>query len=88
MVNKSPKIKELLLDVLKPNEPSIIELAKVLSNNKNIKSVNIGVYDVDKKTENVHITLNGKNLNYIKIKSVIEKQGAVIHSIDGVLVEN
>ncbi|MFH8110210.1 MAG: DUF211 domain-containing protein [Candidatus Aenigmatarchaeota archaeon] len=33
------------------------------------------------------IVVTGNNLNFSKIKKVIEESGGVIHSIDGVLAE-
>jgi hypothetical protein len=81
------QVKLLVLDVLKPHEPSIIELSKILCRHKDIRNADIEVYGVDKKTEDVKITVEGKNLNYLKIKDLIEKQGAAIHSVDRVITK-
>lgn len=90
MTSKMPKpiLKNIKLDVLKPMEPSIIELSKAICKYKNIKNISIDVEEVDRRTEKVKILISGKVLDYIKIKEIIEKQGCAIHSIDYVLVEN
>ncbi len=85
---RKPRVNKLVLDVLKPNEPSIIDLGKSFYKNKNIDCVSINVLEVDKKTENVKVVIEGKDLNFNKIKDIIENQGSVIHSIDGIIVEN
>jgi len=77
-------IKLLVLDVLKPHEPSIIELAKTISNTKGVSGCNLAVFEIDKKVENVKLTIEGTNIGYDKIKEIIEKSGGTIHSIDEV----
>ena len=82
-----PKIKLLVLDVLKPHDPSITKLGEFLVRQKDIKKVDIQVYGVDKKTEDVKITIEGTDLNYLRIKDLIEKQGAAVHSVDRVIIK-
>ncbi|MCD6541977.1 MAG: DUF211 domain-containing protein [Thermoplasmata archaeon] len=77
-------IKRLILDVLKPHVPSIIELAKRLGDLEGISGVNISLKEVDTDTDNVKITIEGDNIDYESVKRVIEECGAAIHSIDGV----
>lgn len=78
------EIKRLVLDVLKPHHPSILEIAKDLSNLRGINGVNLSLYEVDQQTENIKITIEGDNIKYDLVKDVIEDLGAVIHSIDEV----
>ncbi len=77
-------IKLLVLDVLKPHEPSIIELANTLSNINGVSGCNFAVFEIDKKVENVKLTLEGNKINYDKIRETIEKSGGTVHSIDEV----
>ena len=77
-------IRLLVLDVLKPHEPSILKLASFLGDVKGVDGVDISVYEIDSKVENVKITLQGKDINFQKVKSIIEDNGATIHSIDKV----
>jgi hypothetical protein len=72
----------LVLDVLKPHHPSIVELSKKLSVLKGVDGVNLSLYEVDQQTENIKITVEGENLDYEEIKQSIDNLGAVIHSVD------
>ena len=79
-----PGIKRLHLDVLKPSEPSIIELTKKLAALKGVDAVDIVVKEVDRRVEKVRIIAEGDNLDFDKIRVVIEGIGASVHSIDRV----
>ena len=78
-------IRRLVLDILKPHYPLTVEYAKALSELEDISGVNLSLYEVDQQTENVKITIEGDDLDYERIKEVIEELGAVIHSIDEIL---
>jgi len=77
-------IKRIILDVLKPHAPSIIEVAERLSCLAGITGVNISLEEVDAETDSVKITIEGSNINYDAVKKELSECGAVIHSIDGV----
>jgi hypothetical protein len=77
-------VKRIILDVLKPHNPSIIELAEKLGGLEGISGVNISLEEVDAQTDSVKITIEGTNIDYEKVKTEISDCGAVIHSIDGV----
>ena len=77
-------IKRIILDVLKPHTPSIIEVAERLANLEGISGVNVSLEEVDAETDSVKITIEGNNINYVDVKKEILDCGAVIHSIDGV----
>jgi Uncharacterized protein conserved in archaea len=86
-------IKRLVLDVLKPHKPSILELAKKISKLPHVTGVNLSIQEVDTETETIKITVEGNDIDFEELESVIEEMGAVIHSIDEVaagmkLVEN
>jgi hypothetical protein len=76
------KIRRLVLDVLKPYEPSIIDLAQELSELEGIDGVNISIYEIDRKVENAKITIQGKNIVYDEVLKVIQDNGGAVHSID------
>ena len=78
------EIKRLVLDVLKPHHPSIIELSKRISNMAGVLGVNCTIDEVDQDTESLKVTIEGTSINYEKVVKVIKDCGAVIHSIDSV----
>jgi hypothetical protein len=77
-------IRRLVLDVLKPHNPGIVELSKQLSELDGVEGVNIVTYEIDQKVENVKIILGGNNINFESVKNRLESLGAVIHSVDEV----
>ena len=79
------KIRRVVLDTLKPMEPTIIEMAKKISVIDGVTAVNISIAEIDLKVENAKITIEGENINYEKVEELIEDMGASIHSIDEVV---
>ena len=77
-----PNLRRIVLDVLKPNEPSIIEMASLLEELPGVHGVDITVKEVDRRVEKIKITLIGEKLDYHKVKNVVEKSGGSIHSVD------
>ena len=78
------KIRRLVLDVLKPHKPTIVELSKRISVTKGVVGVNCSLDEVDQETETIKITIEGDDINYDAIVNAIESTGGVIHSIDSV----
>ncbi len=79
------KIRRLVLDTLKPHEPSIIEMADQLSELEGTSAVNISIYEMDRKVENAKITIEGEDVSYSRALEIIEKMGGAVHSIDEVV---
>jgi uncharacterized protein len=78
------RIRRLVLDTLKPHDPSIIEMADQLSDLDGISAVNISIYEMDRKVENAKITIEGESISYEIVSELIEEMGGAIHSVDEV----
>ncbi len=76
------KIRRLVLDALKPYEPSIVEMADQLSELMGVSAVNISIYEMDRKVENAKITIEGEDISYPLVLGVIREMGGAVHSID------
>ncbi|MFC6673838.1 DUF211 domain-containing protein [Marinobacterium aestuariivivens] len=76
----------VLLDVLKPHDPNILELARALSD-IGAYGVRVRVVEMDKNTESLTIEITGPSLDFDSIHQVIRDLGASLHSIDEVDVE-
>ena len=76
------KIRRVVLDVLKPHDPSIIELSQRLASLPGVDGVNIMIYEMDRKVENAKITVEGSDLDYEVILEAVEDGGGTVHSID------
>ncbi|MBC7108034.1 MAG: DUF211 domain-containing protein [Methanomassiliicoccales archaeon] len=77
-------IKRLVLDVLKPHHPSIVELSKRLSVLSGVSGVNCTLEEVDQETESIKITIEGTSIDFEEVERTIADTGAVIHSVDSV----
>lgn len=79
-------IRQLMLDVDKAlDHPSILEIAEAIESQNGVEGVCIVVSEVDIETVGMEITIEGQMMNYEEIVTVIEKTGAVVHSLDQVL---
>ena len=79
------KIRRLVLDTLKPHDPSIIDMADRLSELQGISAVNISIYELDRKVENAKITIEGDGISFDEVEELIEQMGGAVHSIDEVV---
>lgn len=72
------------MDVLKPHQPSLIELSRRLSELHGVLGVNCTLEEVDQETETVKVTIEGNSIDYEDVEETIRECGAVIHSVDSV----
>ena len=77
-------IRRLVLDVLKPHKPSVVEVSEALSHLEGVEGVNILINEIDQQVENAKIIIAGNPLNFEDIKSKLKELGATIHSVDEV----
>ncbi len=78
------ELKRLVLDVLKPHKPSLVDLAQRLSALKGVEGVNCSLDEVDQETETVKVTIEGTSIGYDSVEAVLRELGAVVHSVDEV----
>jgi hypothetical protein len=78
------KLRRLVIDVLKPLEPSIVEMVQILAELEGVDGVNISIYEIDRRVENAKLTVEGQNVPYQQIIEMIEENGGAVHSIDEV----
>ena len=84
---EKPQITHLELDVLKPHSPPLPEFAAYLGEIDGVTRVDIAVVEMDEKTESLKVIVDGLGLDYENLRSHMARQGAVIHSVDKVIVE-
>ena len=78
-------IRRLVLDTLKPHNPTIIEMASQISDMEGISAVNISIYEMDRKVENAKVTIEGNDISPADVMALIEELGGAVHSIDEVV---
>lgn len=80
-------IRRLLLDVDKAiARPTILEIAGAVASCSGVEGLNVTVGEIDMETVGMDITIEGANLDYEEIVGAIEATGAVVHSVDQVIV--
>lgn len=79
-------VKRLVLDVLKPHQPNILEFAHSIASLGEDYRVDIQVLEVDEQTETLQLLIEGDSLDFDLISTVINTNGASLHSIDEVSV--
>ncbi|MFW9777954.1 MAG: DUF211 domain-containing protein [Candidatus Heimdallarchaeota archaeon] len=84
-LTKRGGVRRLVLDVLKLHDPSIVSFAKALEEVEGVAGVNCTLLEIDAKTENLKVVLEGSNLDYDRISERINDLHGSIHSIDQVL---
>lgn len=77
-------IRRLILDVLKPHKPGVVEVSEELSHLEGVEGVNVIIYEIDQQVENAKIVIVGSGINFEGIKKKLEEMGATIHSVDEV----
>jgi len=77
-------LRRIVLDVLKPLEPDIVDLARKISTLSGVDGVNITIYEIDHHVENAKITVEGEQLSYQELQELIVENGGAVHSIDEV----
>lgn len=86
--SKRTFIRRLVLDVVKPHEPDIIEVADAISKLDGVKKVDVEVRDYDSNIERLRLVVEGDDLDEDDIMELIKYYGGNVASIDGVTVES
>lgn len=81
-------IRRLVLDILKPHKPSIVDFAEESGEIDGVKGVNVILIENDSEVQNVKITLEGKSVIYDDVKQRVEDLGGSIHSVDEIVYGN
>ena len=83
-----PLIKRVVLDVLKPHQPNVLEFASAIAERHNDCRIKVTVTGVDEKTETLMVDIESDNIPYNAIVKTIKGLGASVHSVDEVEVSS
>lgn len=81
------RIRRLVLDVLKPHHPSVLDLGLLLVEQGDVR-VKLTVLEIDDQTETLQVEITGADIAFEQLREAIDGFGASLHSIDEVEVEN
>ncbi len=80
-------LRRLILDVLKPHQPGVLEFGKFLAEQGEYL-IKVKVLEMDDLTETLEVVIEGKDIDFESLQKAIGEFGASLHSIDGIEVEN
>ena len=83
-----PLIKRVVLDVLKPHHPNVLEFSGAIADKHSGCRIKVTVIEVDEKTETTVLTIESEDVPYEAIVDTITGLGASVHSIDEVEVSS
>ncbi|MDW8042554.1 MAG: DUF211 domain-containing protein [Nitrososphaerota archaeon] len=86
-VERVTAVTKLVLDVLKPHQPTLVEFARSLTSTRSVERVDASVMEVDAETETVKLIIEGRDLDMEEISETVRRLGGVVHSVDEVTVE-
>jgi hypothetical protein len=79
-------IRRLVLDVLKPHEPSIVDVAREVSSASGVRGTNAMLLEMDREVQNIRLVIEGDAIDDGEVERHITNLGGTIHSIDEVVV--
>lgn len=77
-------VRRLVIDVLKPHEPPLIDFTERIAAQNSVAGVTASLVERDKEVQNVKFTLEGDGVDYTSVRDAVEELGASIHSVDEV----
>ncbi|AXG07568.1 hypothetical protein DU500_14655 [Haloplanus rubicundus] len=75
-------VRRLVLDVLKPHDPPLVDFTDQLSRVDGVAGATCTLVELDREVQNVEVTLEGENLDIGAVEETIDELGGTVHSID------
>ena len=86
--NYTAKVKYVVLDVLKPHKPNIVDLTRELVLRlPGVTKISTSIVEIDQDTESIKMEIYGNDVKVEEIKKILREYGASLHSIDAVTIE-
>ena len=77
-------VRRLVVDVLKPHDPSLVEFTEHVGDLDSVAGVTASLIELDKEVQNVKLTFAGEELDVDAVEEAIEEFGGTVHSVDQV----
>jgi hypothetical protein len=77
-------VRRLVIDVLKPHEPPLLEFTKQVATIDSVEGVSSSLIELDQEVQNVKLTFEGEALDFEVIRERIEGLSGTVHSVDQV----
>lgn len=80
-------LRRIVMDIDKAMaRPDILELASAIEQVAGVEAVNVTVTEIDIETVGMDVTVEGAGIDWPAVQEAIEETGAVIHSVDQVVL--
>ncbi|WP_254530818.1 DUF211 domain-containing protein [Natrinema gelatinilyticum] len=80
--------RRLVLDVMKPHEPDILEFAQAVADCEGVDGANVALIETDRVVQNLKLTIEGDDIDVTAVEEDIAGLGGTVHSIDEVVCGN
>ena len=77
-------VRRLVIDVLKPHDPDIVEFTERVSELDDVGGVTSSLIELDEEVQNVKLTFEGESLDVAAVEAAVEELGGTVHSVDQV----
>lgn len=77
-------VKRLVVDVLKPHEPPLLEFTDKIAETTSVEGVTASLIELDHEVQNIKLTFEGEDVEFEPIEATIEHLGGTVHSVDQV----
>ncbi|WP_254524126.1 DUF211 domain-containing protein [Natrinema caseinilyticum] len=81
----APPIRRLVLDVMKPHEPDILEFSRAVADSEGVDGANVALIETDRVVQNLKLTIEGGDIDATAVEEDIAGLGGTVHSIDEVV---
>jgi hypothetical protein len=78
------QVRRVVVDVLKPHDPSPVEFADALAGVEGVEGVTVSLVEHDREVQNVEVAAEGEALDYAALEARVEQLGGTVHSVDQV----
>lgn len=77
-------IRRLVVDVLKPHAPDLVEFTTRVGELDCVTGVTASLVELDTDTQNVKLTAEGEDVDLAAVEDRVEGLGGTVHSVDQV----
>ena len=80
------EVTRLVLDILKPHHPTILDFAKGIAAVNDEWKVTINLVEMDDQTQTLEAIIEGSDIDLEQLTEAINEMGGSLHSVDSVQV--
>jgi hypothetical protein len=77
-------IRRLVVDVLKPHEPQLVEFTDLITETEGVEAATASLIELDKEVQNVKVSIEGEDLSLEAVEESVDHLGGTVHSVDEV----